>query len=636
MFLSPEKYKTIEHDIKPYFSESEVDSLWQLVQRLYDEIKSLDPRLLTDPIYQTAFFVSQAYKNYNDNLSLIRSLSKGEMPPPCIILQQMVCTVKGERSYAGVLNSRHSKTGVGAELNFARKIFGEEIMTGTVRTEEITISDLKEIKDRFPAVHHFFPLLAKLEKDYQVPVTIEFAVEEELFALLQLNPAQLTGQAMYKATWDLCRAGVIPPEKVSELIQGYHSRQMKSPSIDRSSLNELKVFCQGASLLPRTAVSAKVYFSTKEALAAKERGESVCLFKRSFSPTETLDIEKMDVIVCLTSFPIHIVTICQGHGIPALSDIEKYGATLADDGRIINSEGLEIKEGDWITVSSNQKILYMGKAEYSENRLFQYINDKKNITLDDKEKKLFPKLAAAYLGIEGLMKGSISKLTFRDVIKYLQVGREEDKDEKKKFVNQWFDFNELPYLEEIFQSGFGDHHDQIELYNHLTTDRKIKLFKSALARCKDKKLSGYKAGWFILGCFASQQQPIAFWKAFSSSEISAIINEWVLFKKYRDILSEVGERKIQQARERILTKGLDQLLLNKAMLDGFMTLKLSKNHLNLNDTIAEGNDPQTKEVIDLLLEPYSTFFDYDKPWSIGTLENICKQEQIPIPDKDDI
>ena len=51
-------------------------------------------------------------------------------------------------------------------------------------------------------------------------------------------------------------------------------------------------------------------------------------------------MREMDAIISLTSAAMHVVTICQGLGIPALLSLEKNGVDLQPEaGASINSDG---------------------------------------------------------------------------------------------------------------------------------------------------------------------------------------------------------------------------------------------------------------------------------------------------------
>lgn len=323
------------------------DAVMQLTDCLCEMIRKTDRSLIEDPFCQASFFVRQAYKHFEANQELVLTLCRGTEHYPSLILQKMICSVRHENAYVGVLSSRHSQTGVGVELQTAHNIFGEEMMTGTAETDSTAFEDRDAIKDRFPAVHHFIPPLADLEREFESPVTIEFAVEAtaryQLFALLQLNQTGMAGRAAIVSAVDMHKSRTISRQRVTELIRPYHIKQLTSDTIDEEHFDLLNRFCSGVSVLPRSAVSARVYFASYAALRAKSEGENVCLCKKTFLPTDSAVMREMDAIISLTSAAVHVVTICQGLGIPALLSLEKNGASLQPEGSLINSSGEQSK-----------------------------------------------------------------------------------------------------------------------------------------------------------------------------------------------------------------------------------------------------------------------------------------------------
>ena len=167
-----------------------------------------EERLITDAYHQALRLTQFVRQFYINNPDLILTFMQGKQAFPSLILQRMVWTIGNDLSYPGVLYSRHSRTGEGKQIESYRNIFGEEIMTGDVTTEDRAYSDRSEIRNQFPAVYHFDPLLKKLESRYKTPVTIEFAVESRphqlsLFSVLQLNASEMTGRAALISAIDI-------------------------------------------------------------------------------------------------------------------------------------------------------------------------------------------------------------------------------------------------------------------------------------------------------------------------------------------------------------------------------------------------------------------------------------------------
>jgi hypothetical protein len=617
------------------------EEIGRLIEQLSEVVRRIDRRLIEDPFYQAAFLVKQAYKHFEDNQELLLTLCRGTEHYPSLIVQKMVCTVRHPDAYAGVLSSRHTQTGLGIELQTARNIFGEEIMTGTAEVESTVFENRAAIKESFPAVYHFVPHLAELEREFESPVTIEFAVEatsrSQWFALLQLNETGMAGRAAVISTVDLHKAGAISRQRVTELIRPYHIKQLTSDTIDQEAFNILNSFCSGMAVLPRSAVSARVYFTGDAALQAKARGEKVCLCKKTFVPTDTLVMREMDAILSLTSAAIHVVTICQSLGIPALLNLGRNGVSLQPGARLVNSAGREIKEGDWITISSRRRAVYEGKGKFMPARLLRYMKGEP-LQIDEEEKKAFASIAYAYRYYHQLTRGlkveQISSLN--EVTRLVNFELRGECEQARQLVNGWFDDHETRYMEEVLKSDIGDHLGQANVFDMLTLDRKIKFFKRAVAKCSQDHISGYGAGAFMMGRFLSLPYPVAFWKCFSPAEIAFLVNEWVLFEKYMQLLHNVGERKVLQARKKILQEGLDQLYLHPGYLHCLITLKLSGARLQeVRDSLPEWSDAQSAKVLELLQQPYRIFYDFNAEWSLRELKKICAAENLPLPGPDD-
>jgi pyruvate,orthophosphate dikinase len=628
----------IANSVRPDLS---MDEVAHLTERLCDLIAKTDRRLVEDPFAQAVFMARQAYKHFEENQELVLTLCRGAEHYPSLILQKMICTVRHETAYAGVISSRHSKTGVGIELQTVHNVFGEEMMTGTAEIQSTVFEDREAIKHSFPAVYHFVPQLAELEREFESPVTIEFGVEatptHELFALLQLNQTGMAGAAAITSVVDLHKAGTISRRRVTELIRPYHIKQLTSDTIDQEEFSTLNSFCSAVSVLPRSAVSARVYFSGDAALRAKSQGEKVCLCKKTFVPTDTVVMREMDAILSLTSAAVHVVTICQSLGIPAMLSLEKYGVFLQPGGGLINFAERQIKEGDWITISSRRRAIYEGQAKFKPARLLRYMRGEP-VEMEESERKGFTSIVYAYRYYQQLTRSlEVDQIsTLSEVTRLVNFELREESEGARQLVNAWFDDRENLYLEEVLKSDLGDHLGQTNVFEMLTLDRKIRFFKSALAKIACERISGYEAGAFMLGRFLCLPYPVAFWKYFSPAEIGLLVNEWVLFGKYMQVLHNVGERKVLLARKQILKDGLDPLWLHPGNVQSLIPLKLSGVRLQeAKDSLPEWSDPQSAKVLELLQQPYGIFYDFNAVSSVRQLEKICREENLPLPRPDD-
>jgi hypothetical protein len=605
---------------------------------LFNRISRIDEQILYDAQYQAKMFMSVSHSFFTRNQDLIYTFQRGHSTLPSLILQKMVWTVRNKDSYPGVLYSRHPRTGLGMQIESVREIFGEEIMTGTIHADEREYFEREEIKEEFPAIYHITPMLPRLEVKLKSPATIEFAVESfegiSLFALLQLNMSELTGRSTLLTAIDLYQKKIISKKRVIQLIRPYHLRQIFSERIDDDSLKSLTFFGSGVSVLPRSAVSAKIYFSMSKALEAKKKGEKVCLCQEKFIPSETIFMGELDAILSMNPLAIHVVTACLGYGIPAFINLKNNHMNLAGN-TLFNDAGICITEESWVTVSSKHHYIYIGKASYKPARFQKYLEDQP-LEMEPKEEKVFINMAQAYKVYREILNTIKSEeaMTLTELVKLIRNDYDNDPLKAGEFVNGWFDAHQDYYFTELLKSGLGSHLDQHKIYSLLTVDRKILFFKNIIQKCRKEKLSGFSAGAFMLGRFLCQMHPLSFWSAFDSKGIVFMLNEFILFEKYMQVLYEFGERHLSRTRNRILTDDLGKVSLSSMDHEIFFTLKLSAPDWNEIESMItdDGYDRDTQLLVQMLEQPYGKLFNYDLPWSFEKLRNVCTEMKTDIPD----
>ena len=625
---------SIDHKYKHNDIQLDDRQQWQRIEQMENAIISAredGKRLLTDAHYQTLCLMRYIQDFYVNNQDLILTFMQGKQAYPSFILQRMIWTIGNEESYPGVLYSHHSRTGQGRQIESYRNIFGEEIMTGEVTSTDIAYTNRSEIKNNYPAVFHFDPLLDTLEKKHKSPVTIEFAVETRprktsLFAVLQLNMSEMTGRAALITAIDLLDKGLISQHDVMSLIKPYHLRQIVSNSIDERSMSHLDFFGKGLSVLPITAISATLCFSAVRAQELKRNGVAVCLCKERFIPEDTITLGVLDAILSITPAAIHVVTACRGYGIPALMDLQNYGIRL-EGNSIVNSDGIAIKEGDIITISSEQQTIYKGTAAFKPARFTKYISGQ-NVKLEPDEVKVFQDMKYAYQRYQEIVTSDRAAF-ITDVNKLARLIRcdlQGKNDIARNIVNNWYSDNAELYVKQVLESKMGDHLDQSRLFNLLNTNRKIDFFQKASAICISQKLCGLKAGSFMLGRFVANPLPTILWNALSDRTVAFLLNEYVLYEKYLLVLEEVGEIKLARAHSRIETEGIDNMVINNFDLYNFVTLLDSVHNW---DNIARQlekieHQDNTHLLVEKLSRPINEIFDLSKPWILSQVEEKRK------------
>lgn len=637
--LDPAAFKSIEKEILPELRARENHDLSERIENI---IRRYDPELISSSQHQIHFFISKAYQYYAGHLDALRNFMGKETHFPSIILQRMVCSVIDKHSYAGVLYSRHPRKGQGVYLQYARTIYGEDLMTGRLRPEEACFDDPLEARKDFPAIYHFWERLFQLEKIYASPVMVEFTGVHGTFTILQVNQAELTGSGMLTAVMDLHHDFKIPVARVKELIKPYHIRQIESDAIDPKSLLTLTPFCRGLSLLPRTAVSGRIFFSTSRAKQARQKNkiDKIILVKNRFSPTDAIEMKTLDGICSMSPAAIHVVTNAQNLGIPALLNLEEDKVYIDEDRGIMRNEaGHIIKEGDWATLSSRMKTLFIGRAAFAPARLLRYMAGEK-VEITPEEEPVFKRLSFYYRQYREILENMdiLEFESLKDLGHAVRYGRlQKDFKLSIQIVNRCFDAQQNKLAERLLETTLGMHLVTLAAYELLTIPHKVRLLKHVLLLSRRKKLGGYQAGSFVIGSLVKPSSSVLFWKSFNPEEIGQLINEWILHEKYISIMNNVGERKISRAKDFILTRGLGSLHLHQGFIGELMPLKLSRVDLmSVKNSLKKNYDQQTRVVVDTLLKPYSALYDFSSSWSLKTLERICQDNNVPIPAPDDI
>ena len=623
-------------DIEHRYQRSDVslspEAQQQRIAELEQRIIGVDSRLLSDAHYQALQLILHVRRFYIDNSDLILTFMQGKQAFPSFILQRMVWTIGNNESYPGVFYSRHSRTGVGKQVESYRNIFGEEIMTGDVTTEDLSYQDRSEIRRQFPAVYHFDPLLKKLEARYHTPVTIEFAVETRphqlsLFSVLQLNASEMTGRAALVSSINLRNEGLIDDAHVTDLIKPYHLRQIVSASIDDRSLSKLQFFGHGLSVLPRTAISARLCLSVAKAREWKAKGQNVCLCQEHFVPEDTITLNEVDAILSMMPAAIHVVTACRGYGIPAFMDLHSYGIRI-EGNSIINADGLVINEGDMITVSSRRQSLYRGQADFRPARFTKYLQGA-SVELSEEEQQFFEEMKNAYRQYQDIVNSQQASY-ITDINKLARLIRCDLQDNPKKaagIVNSWYESRPDDYVDGVLLSRMGDHNDQSRLFNLLDTNHKVSFFQRISSVCLNRNISGLTAGSFMIGRFIAHPLPTHMWNSLSDTVVAFLLNEYVLYEKYQQVLQEVGEIKLARAHSRIETEGIDNMVLRNFDLTNFIPLLYSNHQWPQVAAALENIDHQdnTHLLVTMLSRPVDELFDMKTPWKRAQVEDVLRK-----------
>ena len=120
----------------------------------------------------------------------------------------------------------------------------------------------------------------------------------------------------------------------------------------------------------------------------------------------------------------------------------------------------------------------------------------------------------------------------------------------------------------------------------------------------------------MIGRFVSKPLPTSVWNKLSGRCVAFLLNEYVLYEKYIQVLQEVGEIRLARAHSRIETEGIDNMSINNFDLSIFVPLICSTHdwsQIREELTQIEHQD-NTFVLLDKLSQPLDKIYDMSKPW----------------------
>jgi len=293
-------------------------------------------------------------------------------------VQAMVYGNMGETSATGVCFSRDAATGEdqfnGEYLINAQ---GEDVVAG-VRTpleittigskrwaerngtsEEVRQAEFLSMEEAMPELYNELNTIQqKLEDHYSDMQDMEFTIQDGKLWMLQTRNGKRTGAAMVKMAVDMLEQGMID-EKTAILRQEPNKLdELLHPVFEQSALDAAKELSKGLPASPGAA-TGQIVFSAEDAEAWAAEGKKVVLVRRETSPEDLKGMYAAEGILTerggMTS---HAAVVARGMGKCCISSAA--GVSVTGSSMTIN--GVEYKEGDFISLNGTTGIVYEGKV----------------------------------------------------------------------------------------------------------------------------------------------------------------------------------------------------------------------------------------------------------------------------------
>ncbi len=355
------------------------EDLRELVRRFKAAVKSVTGKdFPTDAWEQLWGSVAAVFNSWNNPRAVLyRRLE--QIPDDwgtAVNVQAMVFGNMGDNSATGVAFTRDAATGQNVfNGEFLFNAQGEDVVAGIRTPMEITlagsrkwaelqgVSEEDRAKD-FPSLEEAMPEIynelnetqQKLEDHYKDMQDLEFTIQEGKLWLLQTRNGKRTGAAMVKIAMDLLEEGMIDEKTALNRIDANKLDELLHPVFETSALKAANEIAKGLPASPGAATGQVVFFADE---ASKYPASILVRVETSPEDLEGMHIAR-GILTARGGMTSHAAVVARGMGKCCVAGA---GSVRVDyRTRIMNIDGREFNEGDWISLDGSTGKVYEGKV----------------------------------------------------------------------------------------------------------------------------------------------------------------------------------------------------------------------------------------------------------------------------------
>jgi pyruvate, orthophosphate dikinase len=287
----------------------------------------------------------------------------------------MVYGNMGDDSGTGVAFTRNTFDGV-KELygEYLTNAQGEDVVAG-IRTP----FDIKHLAEQMPEVYEEFVRIGdQLERHYRDVQDLEFTIERGTLYMLQTRSAKRTAAAAVRIAVEMVEEGLIDRREAVSRIEPSQVDQLLRDQFEPTARLAAQRIVGGLNASPGAAVGRAV-FHYRTAVEWAERGEKVVLVREETSPDDFPGMAvAQGILTAKGGATSHAAIVARQIGKPCVAGCEDLHVDAdAKHARGI-ATGLEIREGDWISLDGSTGEVFVGalptvSARYEEQSDLQTI-----------------------------------------------------------------------------------------------------------------------------------------------------------------------------------------------------------------------------------------------------------------------
>ncbi|MBM3137749.1 MAG: pyruvate, phosphate dikinase [Chloroflexi bacterium] len=320
-----------------------------------------------DPLEQMKLATEAVFGSWNGKRAI--DYRRAERIPDdlgtAVNIVTMVFGNMGWESGTGVAFTRNPATGENKLYgDYLLNAQGEDVVAGIRNTDPIfkMAETLPEAYEEFIKITHI------LEKHYSDMQDMEFTVENRRLWMLQTRNGKRTAGAAVKIAVDMANEGLITKEEAVRRVTPTQVDTLLHPQFMGDTKDEAKKsgkrFATGVNASPGAAVG-QVYFDADTAeRMAKEEGQNVIMVRPFTKPDDVHGmLAAKGILTSEGGATSHAAVVARQFGVPCIVGASMMKINM--EKRLLESDGIVIKEGEWISIDGGSGEAFVGKLEMS-------------------------------------------------------------------------------------------------------------------------------------------------------------------------------------------------------------------------------------------------------------------------------
>jgi pyruvate, orthophosphate dikinase len=321
----------------------------------------------TDPYEQLDLAIKAVFaswfgkraRDYRDSQKIAHDLGTA------VNVVTMVFGNMGDDSGTGVAFTRDPNTGeptlYGEYLTNAQ---GEDVVAG-VRTAP----KIAQMETEMPAVYAEFKRIGQqLERHYRDVQDLEFTIERGKLYMLQTRSAKRTAAAAVKIAIDMVNEGTITKQEAVGRIEPAQVDQLLRAQFEPKARLAATRIAKGLNASPGAAVGRAV-FTADDAVEWVGRGEKVVLIREETAPDDFHGMAvAQGILTARGGATSHAAVVARQIGKPCVAGSAELHVDAETKVARSSASGLEITEGDWVSLDGSTGEIFVGALPTVEAR----------------------------------------------------------------------------------------------------------------------------------------------------------------------------------------------------------------------------------------------------------------------------